>query len=272
MQPIDTTIVGAGQPGGVESKSVVNASSQHSTAAIRRVGAALERYPLAYGTALLGLKAAGLVRRPRQLDRYLSGVAPEKRCLSIGSGLMVIDGWLCTDPVPVRPATVYLDATKRWPMPSASFRYIACEHMIEHVPYEAGLQLISEAHRVLQRDGVLRISTPNLDVFRLLPDSNDPDVEDYIRWSNRTYGSAEQRADEASPAHVINRMMRAWGHIYLYDEDTLRRALTRAGFRQVVRCEPGMSRHAELVGVDRHADSIGDVANRIESLILEATA
>ncbi|WP_278184029.1 class I SAM-dependent methyltransferase [Mycobacterium alsense] len=183
-----------------------------------------------------------------------------------------MDGWLCTDPVPVRRPTVYLDAIKHWPIPSESFRYIVCEHMIEHVPYEAGLRLINEAHRVLQRDGVLRISTPNLDVFRLLPDSDDPDVQEYIRWSNRTYGTPEQRADEGSPAHVINRMMRAWGHIYLYDEETLRQALTRAGFREVVRCEPGMSSHAELVGVDRHADSIGAVANRIESLILEATA
>jgi predicted SAM-dependent methyltransferase len=260
------------KPGGAESKSVVKATSQPTTAAIRRVGAALQHYPPVYGTALLGFKAAGLVRRPRQLDRYLNGVPPEKRCLSIGSGLNVIDGWLCTDPVPVRPATVYLDATKRWPIPSASFRYMACEHMIEHVPYEAGLQLISEAHRVLQRDGVLRISTPNLDVFRLLPDADDPDAQEYIRWSNRTYGTAEQRADEASPIHVLNRMMREWGHIYLFDEDTLRRALTRAGFRQVVRCEPGTSSHAELVGVDRHADAIGPLANRIESLILEATA
>ena len=67
-------------------------------------------------------------------------------------------------------------------------------------------------------------------------------------------------------------MMHAWGHIYLYDEDTLCRVLTRAGFRQVVRCEPGMSRHAELVGVDRHADSIGDLADRIESLIPKLTA
>ena len=250
---------------------MVNASSRPTTA-IRRVGAALQRYPLAYGTALQGLKAAGLVRRSRQLDRYFKRVPPERRCLSIGSGLTVMDGWLCTDPVPVKPATVYLDAIRPWPMPSASFRYIVCEHMIEHVPYEAGLQLIGEAHRVLERDGVLRISTPNLDVFRLLPDSDDPDVQDYIRWSNRTYGSDVERADEASPVHVINRMMRAWGHIYLYDEETLRSALTRAGFREVVRCEPGMSRHAELVGVDRHADSIGATANRIESLILEATA
>ena len=48
------------KPSGAESKSVVNATSQPTTAAIRRVGAALQRYPLVYGTALLGFKAAGL--------------------------------------------------------------------------------------------------------------------------------------------------------------------------------------------------------------------
>ncbi len=144
--------------------------------------------------------------------------------------------------------------------------------MIEHVPYEAGLRVISEAHRVLQPDGVLRITTPNLDVIRLLPDSDDPDVQDYIRRYNRMFGSPAQRADEASPVHTINLLMHEFGHIYLYDEGTLREVLTRAGFRQVVRCEPGMSRHAELVGVDRHADVVGDLMNRVESLILEATA
>jgi predicted SAM-dependent methyltransferase len=260
------------EPGALESESVVDGSSHPPPAAIRRVGAALQRYPLVYGTAVRALQARGLVRRTRQLDRYCAEVPAEKRCLSIGSGLNVLDGWLSTDPVPVRPDTVYLDAIKRWPIPSASFRYMACEHMIEHVPYEAGLQMISEAHRVLQRDGVLRISTPSLDVFRQLPDSKDPDAQEYIRWSNRTYGTLAERADEASPVHVLNRMMREWGHVYLYDEDTLRQALIRAGFRRVVRCEPATSEHAELVGVDRHAVAIGDLANRIESLILEATA
>ncbi len=144
--------------------------------------------------------------------------------------------------------------------------------MIEHVPYDAGLALMSEAHRVLQANGVLRISTPNLDVIRLLPDSEDPDVQDYIRWSIQSFGSLAQRADEASPVHVLNLMMHEWGHIYIYDEDTLRRALTRAGFRQIVRCEPRISTHVELNGVDRHPDQVGDLPNRVESLILEATA
>jgi predicted SAM-dependent methyltransferase len=224
------------------------------------------------GLLLLGLKAAGLVRRRRQLDRYFNGTPPEQRCLSIGSGPDVIDGWLCTDLIPVKRETVYLNATKPWPMPSASFRYMACEHMIEHVPYEAGLQLIGEAHRVLQPGGVLRLTTPNLDVIRLLPDSDDPDAQGYIRWFNRTFGSATQRAEEASPVHALNLVMHEFGHTYLYDEGTLRGMLTRAGFREVLRCEPRISTHAELVGVDRHADVIPDAFNRVESLILEAIA
>ena len=60
--------------------------------------------------------------------------------------------------------------------------------MIEYVPYEAGPQVISEAHRVLQRDGVLRILAPNADVIRLMPESDDPDVQDYIRCWWRTTG------------------------------------------------------------------------------------
>ncbi len=144
--------------------------------------------------------------------------------------------------------------------------------MIEHVPYEAGLHVISEARRVLQPDGVLRISTPNLQVIRLLPDSDDPDVKEYIRWFNRKFGSPAQRAEETSPVHALNLVMHEFGHINLYDEDTLRRALTGAGFRQVIRCEPGMSSHTELAGIDRHADAVPDAVRRVEPLVLEATA
>lgn len=251
---------------------VVDAPSQPYTATIRRLAEILQRQPVAYNTAVLGLKTAGLIRRPGQLNRYFKETPPEKRCLSIGSGADAMDGWLSTDSVPARLATVYLDATKSWPMPTASFRYVACEHMIEHVPYEAGLHVLRETHRVLQPGGILRISTPNLDVIRRLPDSDDPDDKDYILWFNRTFGSASQRAEETSPVHALNLVMHEFGHTYLYDEDTLRGALAQVGFRDIVRCEPSLSEHAELVGVDRHADYIPDTVNRVESMILEATA
>jgi predicted SAM-dependent methyltransferase len=167
---------------------------------------------------------------------------------------------------------MYLDATKRWPLPSASFQYVVCEHMITQVTYDAGLAVMREARRVLLPRGVLRISTEDLDVVRRLPDSDDPEARRYIEWSNRTFGTPSQQIDASNPAHVLNRLMRSWGNTYLYDEATMRSALDRAGFVEVVRCKPDESLHPELARVDRHATLIGEVANQVESMIFEATA
>lgn len=183
---------------------------------------------------------------------------------------MTLPGWLCTDLVPVKPSVMYLDAAKPWPIPTASFRYVLCEHMFEQVGYDVGLQVLKEVRRVLQPGGVLRLSTPDLNVIRLLPDSKDPDVREYVRWSNRTFGSPAERDEIDSPVHALNRVMRAWGHTYIYDEDTLRRALHLSGFDHAVRCGPGESEYSELRGTDRHAVLVGDIPNRVESLILEA--
>jgi predicted SAM-dependent methyltransferase len=179
---------------------------------------------------------------------------------------------MSTDLVPVKRSVMYLDATKRWPIPSGSFQYVLCEHMLEQVPYDAGLEVLREAHRILRPGGTLRISTPNLDVIRLLPDSRDPRVEEYVEWSNRTFGSPAEMADAGSAVHALNRVMRAWGHTYIYDEATLRHALNLTEFHQIVRCTPGESAHVELLGTDRHAQLVGETPNRVESLILEATA
>jgi predicted SAM-dependent methyltransferase len=248
----------------------VTAFPVHQTA-VQRVGHALQRVPAAHRAGLLALQCAGLIRRPRQVARYYRQVPAEKRGVFIGCGPLTLDGWLCTDVVPIRSSIVYLDATKRWPMASESVRYVVCEHMLEQVPYDAGLSVLAEAHRVLVPGGFLRISNASLDVIRLLPDTNDPEAKEYVRWSNRTFGSPSEREEVDNAAHVLNRMMRAFGHKYLYDEATLQWALARAGFRNSVRCEPGNSDHPDLVGVDLHPQLIGHVPNRIEYMIFEAT-
>jgi predicted SAM-dependent methyltransferase len=214
----------------------------------------------------------GRARRSRQLDRYCRQVPPEKRRLFIGAGTITLKGWLATDLVPVKPSIVYMDATKRWPMSSSSFRYVVCEHMISQVPYDDGLRVLAEAQRVLVQGGVLRISTTDLDFFRRLSDATDPEVEQYVKWSNQAFGSSAERLEPANATHVVNRIMRGFGNAYIYDEPSLRGALARAGFRDIVRCEPGRSDHVELVDVDLHAKVIGDEANRLDSMVLEATA
>lgn len=250
--------------------SLINPECQPTLA--QRIGGMLQRLPPAHRAAVLILQGQGLMRRSRQVADHMRNVPLDQRGLFVGSGAMTLDGWLCSDLVPVRPSIMYLDATKHWPMPSASFSYVVCEHMLEQVPYDDGLQVLAEAHRILVSGGVLRISVTDLDVVRRLPDFHDPEVREYVRWNNRTYGSPADRADATNPAHAVNRLMRSFGHTYLWDQTTLRTALAGVGFRGITRCDPGRSQHAKLVGADRHAVLIGEAANRLESLVFEATA
>jgi predicted SAM-dependent methyltransferase len=167
-----------------------------------------------------------------------------------------------------------MDARKPLPLPSDSIDFIECEHMIEHVKLDSARQLMGEFRRVLRSGGVLRIATPDLARLIGFVTTRDPANEDasyYVATINEVIADIPE-GDRSNPVYMINRVVRDWGHQFLYDEDTLTRLLTAAGFRDVVRCAPHESSHPELVGVDRHQEETGDRMNRIESLILEAIA
>jgi predicted SAM-dependent methyltransferase len=223
------------------------------------------------GTRLLLLIARA--RRDGQIDRYFAEYRGE-RYLRIGAGRHADRGWLATDLVPLRRAIVYMDGTKPFPLPDESFDGIVCEHMIEHVPYESGLRVLRECHRVLKLGGVLRIATPDLDFVRHLTDlaPYDENVAAYVRASNCKWDTHLDGEATSNPVFVINRMMRAWGHTFLYDRATLSDALRRAGFENIVTVDSGSSEHPAFVGVDRHGEEIGELYNKMESLVLEATA
>ncbi len=238
----------------------------------QRIGGRLQRYPAAYQAATLGLQAVGLARRRRQISAYLG--AHERRYLRVGSGSHTDPGWLSVDLVPVSLGVVFMDVTKPFPLPSGSFDAVQCEHVIEHIPYAAGQVMLSEIHRVLRPGATLRIATPNLDlVARLIRGAqDDPALAAYVDQSNRRFGSPDELAEVANPAFTANRLVRNWGHTFLYNEATLRRALLATGFSDIVAVAPGQSSHPELEGVDRHEQEIGRENNELETLALEATA
>jgi predicted SAM-dependent methyltransferase len=236
----------------------------------QRVGSLFARYPAVKQVAVVGLQTVARARQRGQIDSYLA--QNDRHYLRIGSGPHVDPGWLSGDILPAKRGVVYMDATKVLPLPAASFDAVVCEHMIEHIPLDDGIHLLAECRRILSPDGVLRVSTPDLDNVRAIPDQMDtPEVAEYVSWSNRTFGTAPEQADPDNPTYVVNRLMRAWGHTFIFDEPTLRAALEHAGFHRVDRVEPGHSQHAHLEGVDRHAEVIGAAADRIETLALEAS-
>jgi predicted SAM-dependent methyltransferase len=236
-----------------------------------RVGSLLHRFPLAWNAAALGLRVLSQPRRSREIDKYLRTF--EIRKLRLGAGRHTDPDWLSADLVPLSWKIVFMDARKPLPLPSDSFDFIECEHMIEHVNLASARRLLSEFHRILRPNGVLRLATPDLErLIRFVADRHaaDDDASYYVTTTNKVM-SAIPDGDEANPVYMINRVVRDWGHQFLYDEPTLTRLLEAAGFRNVVRCAPHESEHPELVAVDRHHEETGERMNRIETLLLEAT-
>ena len=100
-------------------------------------------------------------KRNRPIAEYLNGPGLKKP--QLGTSNNVLEGWLNTDIDLYHDPVVYLDATKRFPFDDNTFDYIASEHMIEHVEYEAAQVMLQECFRVLKPGGRVRIATPDPD-------------------------------------------------------------------------------------------------------------
>jgi hypothetical protein len=148
-----------------------------------------------------------------------------------------------------------------------------------HVKNHAKLKVIIGADDNL-RPGWLSTDysphTPNviyLDAMKRFPfddDSVDYFHAEYIAWSNRTFEAPGAPADLTNGVITLNRIMRDWGHVFLYDAATLTALLRQAGFVDCQSHEPGQSDDPELRGIESHGDRIGHQANRFETMVLEA--
>jgi predicted SAM-dependent methyltransferase len=181
--------------------------------------------------------------------RYLA--QSEEPKLHIGCGDHGLAGWLNTDFFPASRDIVFLDATRPLPFKDETFAYVFSEHMIEHIPYGDGLTLLAECYRVLIPGGKIRISTPDLAFVIDLARTDKSELQRaYIEWMSHEYIGNVQ-GDKAG--FVINYFVRGWGHTFIYDESTLRGAMTAAGFTEIVRCGLLESDHAALRNLENEA-------------------
>jgi predicted SAM-dependent methyltransferase len=179
----------------------------------------------------------------------------------------VLPGWLNMDALPLLPDVLYLDATRRFSFKDAAFDYIFSEHMIEHVSYHHGLNMLAECRRVLQPSGKIRISTPDLNFLVNLYRCDKSELHKrYIRWSTRTFNHGTVPEDNA--VFVINHFVRSWGHRFIYDEETLREAMLNAGFTNIVRCDLQESETPALRNLENEA-RLPLAFLRLETLTLE---
>jgi predicted SAM-dependent methyltransferase len=162
---------------------------------------------------------------PRLIRKYLTTNTIRK--LHLGCGYHRIAGWLNCDLDPMRDAII-LDVTRRFPFADNTFDFVYSEHMIEHIPDAGGRTMLEESYRVLKPGGTLRIATPDVRfLFRLYREDRSALEEDYVAWSG-----VEFLGDKVphTALGVINNYVRDWGHIFIYDPDTLRQSLEAAVF------------------------------------------
>lgn len=187
--------------------------------------------------------------------------------LHIGCGGNLLPGWLNADYFPYDAAAMHLDATKKFPLQTASFDYVFSEHMIEHISYPDGLFMLKESWRILKPGGKIRISTPSLQFLIDLHSENKSQLQrDYIEWAGRTHFGCEQ----ANDVMVINNFVRAWGHLFIYDEKTLRQALTEAGFVNIESFAINQSTDPNLRHLE-HEKRMPEGFLQLESFTLEAS-
>jgi len=203
----------------------------------------------------------------RAIADYLAQHATRK--LHLGCGFHRIDGWLNSDLTPRSKAVVMVDVTKKFPFADETFDYVFSEHMIEHLSYAQGRQMLDECFRVLRPGGTLRLSTPDLSFLIDLYGKEKSMLQDcYIRWVTEKFIDGAPACEDT---FVINNFVRNWGHTFIYDEKTLRSSLEKSQFTGIVRCNLNESLHQDLRNLENER-RLPDGFVRLETFTLEATA
>ena len=131
-------------------------------------------------------------------------------------------------------------------------RAVYAEHFLEHLSIDQALRFLLQIHKVLAPEGLLRLSTPNLDWV----------------WETR-YRIPASREEKLLRAIAINRAFKAWGHQFLWNADLLKEALVCSGFDRIESQSYGQSRHDFLRGIESH-EAYEDTPEFPHVIILEA--
>jgi predicted SAM-dependent methyltransferase len=158
--------------------------------------------------------------------------------LHLGCGQSPIPGWLNVDVQALPGVDRVLDVRNGLPFENVDSIY--AEHFLEHLDVTEGLACLAECRRVLTADGILRISTPNLD---------------WVFATHYRYGQWPVEEDAISDCFQLNRAFHGWGHRFLYNRPALVAALRAAGFAQVTMHRYGESDVPELASLERHEKS-----------------
>ena len=204
--------------------------------------------------------------QPWLIKNYMS--QPGLKKLQIGAQSNSIEGWLNVDLEPKEEHVVYMDATKPFPFKSNSVDYVFSEHMIEHVSFEEADFMLSECMRILKPEGKIRLATPNiLTVANILIDPDHSDHQVYIKHYHDRF---MDRSLPIDPVYVVNKLFYSFDHRFIHGSSTLNYLLSKHGFKTIEEFPVGKSDDPVLTGIEQHANEMGEIPNKVETLVIQA--
>jgi predicted SAM-dependent methyltransferase len=167
--------------------------------------------------------------------------------LHLGSGPVALPGWINIDNLPYPGVDLVWDLARGIPFRNA--KYIFAEHFIEHLTLTQAEQLVGNCRGALRDDGILRLSTPNLD------------------W---VWATSMTSGDPLRDCFVANRAFHGWGHQFLYNFRTLESLMHGAGFESVRQFGYGESDTLALRNIEHH-EKYEDSPELPHMIIVEAS-
>ena len=163
--------------------------------------------------------------------------------LHLGCGGVKLEGWINIDLKRTKAADLRWNLLRPLPYDNNTAELIFCEHVFEHFTFAEGRRLLADWYRLLAPGGRVRIGVPGL----------EGTIKKYQTgsWRNRKYGKSARRWKRATGAEYFNACFYMWGHKFIYDEETLKKVMRQAGFKNVKHQPYGKSyRCPELCGLE----------------------
>lgn len=202
------------------------------------------------------------IKQPLGRRQFRRAVKKSSGSLKIELGAWTTDrpGWISTD-VHWRGHS-YLDATGTWPVADESVKLIYADNVIEHLTLQQNRSLLAEARRVLCPGGRIRLVTPDIGAL----------VQAYLSGESAARRLREELVLEGYlVAHQVDVLRFAFqddGHAsgYLWDAESLRSELNRAGLSDCRIYPAGESDEPALCGLESRAGTpVADVCIVMEA-------
>lgn len=148
----------------------------------------------------------------------------EKIKINLGSGHWKFPGWVNVDLDRESLPQVCANLAFALPFRSESVDLVHSEDFIDQLELQQARRLLTECHRILKPNGVLRILTPDLEQLAQLY------LHDQARLQRLWREHVGVPMEIGSAGEIFNLGMRFAGHTFLYDAETFTLLAAECGF------------------------------------------